>query len=257
MPIGHFLINGLTGKEKANLVLIALERLYETGVRTICITCDGPAAFYHVVYARNESGHKRHKAIFIHSTTKEKIFGLLDTCHMLKLVRNCFASLGRFRDSEGGVIDWKFIKALENIQSTEGFRAGNRLSARHINFQNAKMKVSVAAQLLSSSVATGIEFANKDLGIDELHNSEATVNFIRKIDHLFDFTNSRNPYAYGSKAAVNKKTFASFKASMDETLKYIMGLKDKKNQLLVTRKKTPFIGFSLAIKTVFSEYMKS
>lgn len=53
------------------------------------------------------------------------------------------------------------------------------------------MKVSLAAQTLSSSVANSIEFCDRDLGLPEFRDSEAIVRFIRCIDRLFDFLNSR------------------------------------------------------------------
>ena len=77
---------------------------------------------------------------------------------MIKLARNALADMASFIDEDGNVIRWKHIEELQNIQAQEGLNLANKLSANHIEFHNHKMKVSLAAQTLSSSVADAIEF---------------------------------------------------------------------------------------------------
>nr|XP_040563692.1 uncharacterized protein LOC121113894 [Lepeophtheirus salmonis] len=43
IPIGNFIIHGLSGREKANLVRTALSKVYDTGIIIPSITCDGPS----------------------------------------------------------------------------------------------------------------------------------------------------------------------------------------------------------------------
>ena len=61
-----------------------------------------------------------------------------------------------------------------------------------------KMNVSLAAQTLSSSVAAAIDFLRKDSQVENFAGSEATTDFIRKVDLAFDLLNSRNPLAKGT-----------------------------------------------------------
>lgn len=82
---------------------------------------------------------------------------MLDAVHMLKLVRNCFASDGQILH-RGLPIHWKFIDNLHKIQENENFRLGNKLSKAHVEWDKKKMKVILAAQTLSESVADAIEF---------------------------------------------------------------------------------------------------
>ena len=116
---------------------------------------------------------------------------------MIKLARNALADMGSFIDEDGNVIRWKHIEKLQNIQAQEGLNLANKLSANHIKFHNHKMKVSLAAQTLSSSVADAIEFL--DLTQHLSSNSKGTTKFIRTIDQLFDMLNSRSPIGKGSK----------------------------------------------------------
>lgn len=50
-----------------------------------------------------------------------------------------------------------------------------------------KIKISLAAQTLSNSVADGIEFRDHELNLKEFEGSEATVRFLRCIDRVFGF----------------------------------------------------------------------
>jgi hypothetical protein len=59
------------------------------------------------------------------------------------------------------------------------------------------MKVNLAAQTFSASVADAIEFCTTNLNLKQFDGSDATVRFIRIIDRLFDLLNSRNPFAKG------------------------------------------------------------
>ena len=69
-----------------------------------------------------------------------KIFLLLDPCHMIKLVRNMLESYGTIK-SPDGLIQWYFIRDLNNLQEDLGLRFANKLTARHVKFQDNKMKV--------------------------------------------------------------------------------------------------------------------
>ena len=62
------------------------------------------------------------------------------------------------------------------------------------------MKVNLAAQTLSSSVADALQFCRDDLGLASFAECGATVRFIRIIDRIFDLMNSCNPLAKGFKA---------------------------------------------------------
>lgn len=49
-----------------------------------------------------------------------------------------------------------YIKALALLQQDEGLRLGNKLRTMHINLKKMIMKVYLAAQTLSASVADAI-----------------------------------------------------------------------------------------------------
>jgi hypothetical protein len=60
-------------------------------------------------------------------------------------------------------------------------------STKHVEFWKNKMKVKLAAQTLSSSVADAIEYLDKKRHMDAFSGSEATVKFIRMVILNFKF----------------------------------------------------------------------
>ncbi len=118
----------------------------------------------------------------------QRVYVILDLVHMLKLVRNSLGS-SKVICSPSGVVKWDYIQNLHELQEETGLRAGNKLQKTHIQWQQNKMKLSIAAQTLSASVADAIDFLRDDLKMPQFQGSEATSEFIRLFDHLFDIFN--------------------------------------------------------------------
>lgn len=68
------------------------------------------------------------------------------------------------------------------------------------------MKVNLAAQLFSSSVADALEYCEKELKYPQFSGCLATVHFLRTIDAAFDVLNSHNPFSKGHKAPIKPTT---------------------------------------------------
>jgi len=65
------------------------------------------------------------------------------------------------------------------------------------------MKVKFAAQTLSTSTADALKYLRL-MNYPNFSNTEATVEYCRNIDRLFDFLNARNHFAKGFKSAIFK-----------------------------------------------------
>ena len=98
---------------------------------------------------------------------------------MIKLVRNTLADLRVLKNGSGEDIKWEFIENLHTLQSREGLHAANKLRNSHIDWRRQKMKVSLATQTLSKSVADAIRFCREELHLAHFEGSEATEEFIR------------------------------------------------------------------------------
>lgn len=161
-----------------------------------------------------------------HPITENKIFILLDACHMLKLVRNAFASKKTFRDKDNGVISWDYIELLIYLQETERLHAATKNRRRHLNWEREKMNVSIAAQVLSTSVANALMFCEQDLQIDKFRNSGATAKFCLTINNIFDLLNSRNLFCKNQSAqCITRENYDEICKQVDSYCDYLKGLK--------------------------------
>ena len=69
--------------------------------------------------------------------------------------------MGSLTDKNGKKISCNYIVQLQKLQEIEGLNLAMKLKKQHMNWFNQKMKVNLAAQTLSSSVADAIEYCNK------------------------------------------------------------------------------------------------
>jgi hypothetical protein len=71
---------------------------------------------------------------------------------MIKLIRNCLGKR-KIMYTHAGMIDWRYFESLHKLQKIEGLRLANKLTSKHIYFENNKMKVKLAVQIFSDSVS--------------------------------------------------------------------------------------------------------
>lgn len=97
---------------------------------------------------------------------------ILDLYHILKLCRNSLAAETEL-NSPSGPIPFKFINKLHDLQEKAYFTIANSLSKQYINRFAKKIKVKIAAQTISASVAGATEF----LSHPDFANSQASSKF--------------------------------------------------------------------------------
>ena len=120
---------------------------------------------------------------------------------MLKLVCNIFSELKVLIDDNNNEttmnVTWTYVKNMLDGEEKCGIHAASKLTPSHVNFHKHKMKVKLAAQDLSSSVADALYFLREDMKDPSQIGNEATVRFIRVIDQLFAILNSDSPCGTG------------------------------------------------------------
>jgi hypothetical protein len=197
VPVGYFLIKSLTADERSNILKQCLILLEETGVKCHSITFDGApvnVAMCKLMGANYDL--ENFKPNFPHPVTDKNVYTFFDACHMLKLCRNAFCDKNILFDLNNLKIEWQYIKRLVEVQESEGLRAANKLTRRHINYKNEIMKVFLAAQTMSASVASALCFS-KGL-IKDFEQCEATANFCLIINNIFDILNCKNKFSNGT-----------------------------------------------------------
>lgn len=128
------------------------------------------------------------------------------------------------------------------MQNNEGLKLANKLSDKHVFYRNRKMNVRLAAQTLSSSVAQALEFLHFK-GDPNFADCMVTVKYIKTIDRLFDYLNSRDPFGKGFKGPVKLDNLERDESMLQEAEKYLSSLKINGINILDHPRKTFALGF--------------
>jgi hypothetical protein len=177
MPIGYFLVAGLNGTERNNLLKQCLILMGDTGAKVHSITFDGAYSNGKMCSNFGASFDKNDELSFIFENpyNNEPIYIFYDACHMIKLIRNTLGDMGCLFQ-EGEKISWDHIKMLYFKEKNKGLKAATKLTNKHVYYYNEKMNVKLATQVLSNSVGNGLKFC-KSIGCDDFKDIDATAEF--------------------------------------------------------------------------------
>jgi hypothetical protein len=204
IPISYYLTNGLTAEKQRDLVLSVISALHEVaGIRCVAVVMDGHATNQRMVTLLGGFLAADHLDPVVQHPSDAflPVYLFFDACHLIKNIRNSFGALGEIDIGNGHVAKWSDIVMLQRLQDSEGLRAANRLTKNHIDFKNQIMKVKLAVQTLSSSVASALLFCQQ-IGCIDSSSTDKTAEFISVIDRLFDIFNSKCPVARGYKSPI-------------------------------------------------------
>lgn len=186
-PVAYYLINSLNGTEKSILLKKLLIKLNEKKINVVSVTFDGDKAHKTACESLGANLNYRDenfKPYFEHPVTSRPVYIFYDPCHCLKLVRNYFATKGPIVYNGNEYIEWEFIKKLNKKQENEKLHCASKIRNRHVNFYKEKMKVFLAAQVLSNSTSKALQFNEFHLQDPNFKNSLPTANFCKKIIFL-------------------------------------------------------------------------
>lgn len=127
LPLGYFFVDGIVGEQRANLVTQSMLRAHDAGAMIVSLTCDGAPANIAMLQELgcSFSDVTRLRTTFPHPATKEPVAAFLDPCHMLKLVRNAFATKGAYLDGDEKIVAWSYVEQLHKLQEKEGLHFAN------------------------------------------------------------------------------------------------------------------------------------
>lgn len=144
LPIGYFLIDGLNGIERGNILKQAIYLITETGAHLHSITFDGAPVNTYMCESLGTQ-FRTGKSYIINPVTKENIYCFYDPAHMIKLIRNTFGDKKVLKNGKGELIKWEYVVMLYEKEQEEGLKAATKLTSRHIFFHNEKMNVRLAS----------------------------------------------------------------------------------------------------------------
>ncbi|EFN61753.1 THAP domain-containing protein 9, partial [Camponotus floridanus] len=200
LPLGYFFIESLNSNKKANLVNHCLQLLENCKVTVINITfdcCPTNLTMSKVLGCKFEFEKKLNQSakepVLVLQTKisyENPVFIFPDPSHIMKLIRNVLAEKGILYDDNNEEINFKYLKKLNELQDNEGLHLCNKINKRHIEFFKQKMKVKLATQLLSKSVAEALMFCSEHLKLEDFKDCGPTVKFILMMNDAFDVLNS-------------------------------------------------------------------
>ena len=114
------------------------------------------------------------------------------------------------------------------------------------------MKVSVATQLFSHSVAVALTFLRK-IKLKGFENSKLTSDFVLLINDLLDMLNSKSKFGKRTKQPIESKNFNDIENSLCGAISFFKSLKDTNDVPLIQGpRKTFVIGFCVSANSILA-----
>ncbi|RXG59665.1 DNA transposase THAP9 [Armadillidium vulgare] len=181
-----FCENSVSFLELKEVMFSILTELKNIGIKVVAITTDQGSNF---AKCFKNLGVSISEPFF--NFQNEKIYVLCDVPHLIKSVRNTLKNYNI--RSNDGTAKWYDIRKCYELNLSNNFKFIPKVTEKHINVPpfGGKMKVKLATQVLSASMATAIHTATiinipNKLGSDAV----ATAKFCNKMNNLFDVLNS-------------------------------------------------------------------
>lgn len=167
----------------------------DAGAKVLAVIFDGASVNRKFIQMHFNAGDTNyvHCTLNPASGNMRPIYFMLDTPHLLKTFRNCLANSCSHRNSRNLCnnnqdLSWKAIEGLYEILQKNKYKS-TKLTKAHIHLTSFScMKVFLAVQVLSLSVAEALE-KYKDISPLREHYSEELVKFIKTMNKCFDCLN--------------------------------------------------------------------
>lgn len=194
-PVAYWLIRKLNKHQKKRLLIKVIEAITKVGIKVLNVTFDGDASnapMCELLGAQLNILQPGFQPYFLNPVNGEKIYIIMDPCHMEKLIRNTLGCKGVIYDGTNSRIEWRFIENLYNF-SKQNDLLTHKLNKKHMQWKRNMMNVSQASQTLSQSVANSIKFL-MEKNHPEFLGAEPTIKLLEIADRLFDIFNSKDMF---------------------------------------------------------------
>lgn len=253
IPVGYFPVASINAEQKKNLLLHCIQNLKTTGVQIAGVTFDGTRENFAMSTLLGCDLFSIQDEYYFETDYNDDKFVIYpDPVQMLKLVRNCLAEHSVFLIGSEK-IEWKYIVFLQNLQENENLNLGNKSKKSRIYFKSQRMKVKLAIQTFSKSLADAIDYCRDVLKIEEFKNSHTTADFIRNINDIFDIINSRE------KTAMNKDNYYEIAQLCNENVEYLQSLQLQNGcHIINSNRKNGFVGLIVCLqnlKTIYDRFI--
>ncbi|KAK3910020.1 Transposable element P transposase [Frankliniella fusca] len=167
----------------------------ETGAKVIAVIFDGASVNRKFLTMNSNFGNTKfvHVTMNVASGDSRPLYFMVDPPHLMKTFRNCLANSYSHRRSRtlwknGQPLSWEAIEALYKITKNDKFKT-TKLTKAHVRLSSFScMKVILACQVLSNSVAEAL-LRNKEHPLLKEVFSQELVDFLRIMNRTFDCLN--------------------------------------------------------------------
>jgi hypothetical protein len=182
-PLAYFQVSNTTSADLLKRIIEqCIGKLSDVGFTTVCIICDQGATNQQMFKLFGVTPDQPYATVMDRSVNF-----LFDPPHLLKCLRNNL--MKHDFELNGHRIKWDYIVKFHERDSRQTLKLAPKLTQKHLNLPPfAAMRVRLAAQIFSHSVAAGIS-THVSFGVlpeEAVH----TANFIENVDSLFDCLNS-------------------------------------------------------------------
>lgn len=200
--------------------------------------------FNQIITARGSPFHKPTEKIYNNTyivVNEIKILIFPDPCHMIKLIRNTLGKHKQFHRN-GQLIAWRFFERLVAHKDKNKF-ISHKLTKEHMQWNKNEMRVCLATQTFSRSVAASMNYLRLENNIRFI-SSKATADFALMMNDIFDLLNSKHPESLTIfRTGLTKNSQNEVLIFLDGASRYIKSLKMGRKRVVDMRVKFGFIGF--------------
>lgn len=195
-PLFYFLVHTqYSGDDIKKCLIKCIKSAKEIGLKIVAIVSDMGRNF---IQLSESLGVTKENSVF--NIEGDNYLYIFDVPHLIKATRNNLMT-NHFLINNA-LTSWKYVEQVYEIGKNLPNPPAPKLTESHINPTNfQRMKVKLATQVISTTVASSIELLVSLNGLSR--DASVTSEVIRKFDNLFDMLNSSN--IYSSKA--HKKAF--------------------------------------------------
>lgn len=204
-PIAHYFVKGTISTQKlAVIIKNVIKTVRDAGYTVVATVCDqGPTNVGAINLLKRFCGNPEEANYFI--VNNEKVFIIFDVPHLFKSIRNNFLNGGTLVMGNKKAMWSHLIQLEEKNRSTLHF---TKITKLHVEPKfRARMKVKLAAQILSNTVAAVLKLLSQ---ISNSREMLQTAEIIEDLDRLFDCTNgpsSRHDVKKNIRENVRKNSF--------------------------------------------------
>uniref|UniRef100_A0A1I8HKK7 CCHC-type domain-containing protein n=3 Tax=Macrostomum lignano TaxID=282301 RepID=A0A1I8HKK7_9PLAT len=203
-PIAYYPVFRTLGQEGFGIAIDeCLTASHKAGIKVVALVADQESTQWAHLSRRADTANP----FLRHPVTGEPVYVIVDIPHCLKNARNALMK-NDIKFNECKLAKWQHLIQFYQNDSGPSLRLASKLTDAHFSLAlGQKMKVSLAAQVLSHSVASGIRTLvhHNELSEDALQTAE----FAKRLNDIFDMLNSAHLYGKGFQQPIHRDTLSA------------------------------------------------